>query len=250
MKNLMLASSNQSRLVAWQNELSCFTSVESLKVKLISKNFSQLGVEILTEKPCVLLLDIDSIDLHEVQDISCLRSICSDTKTIILSSNISENLEWELIKAGVRGCCHSEADPQLLKQVVLNVQQGELWIRRTLASRFIDELSKSTSKNKTYRSTLGLLNKLTQREYDIAMRVVDGENNKSIARACVISEGTVKAHLTEIFQKLGVKDRLNLALSLVADNRNGKAEMDETNFSEPYIRAPKLVQKKLSLTLN
>jgi two-component system NarL family response regulator len=129
-------------------------------------------------------------------------------------------MEWELLKAGVRGCCRSDSDPKFLKQVIEAVQQGELWIRRTLTCRLIDELGKTTARNKAYRTSLGLLNKLTQREYDIAIRVGNGESNKQIAKACAITERTVKAHLTEVFLKLGVTDRLNLALVLSADERN------------------------------
>jgi DNA-binding NarL/FixJ family response regulator len=100
------------------------------------------------------------------------------------------------------------------------VHEGELWIRRTLTCRLIDELGRSTAKNKAYRESLGHLNKLTQREYDIAVRVGNGESNKLIANACGITERTVKAHLTEVFQKLGVSDRLNLALVLSAEERS------------------------------
>lgn len=71
-----------------------------------------------------------------------------------------------------------------------------------------------------------MLSKLTQREYDIAVRVGCGETNKQIAQSCDITERTVKAHLTEIFLKMGLTDRLNLALVLAADNRAAGANSD------------------------
>ncbi|MGA7748825.1 MAG: LuxR C-terminal-related transcriptional regulator, partial [Gallionella sp.] len=108
----------------------------------------------------------------------------------------------------------------LLKQVVMAVQQGELWIRRTLTSRLAKELGEITGKNKAYQASNGLLNKLTQREYDIALHVANGESNKTIAQMCAITERTVKAHLSEVFHKLGVPDRLKLALVLSGDNKN------------------------------
>ena len=159
--------------------------------------------------------------------IATLRRLCSETKVIILTGDISEEIEWELVKSGMRGCCSNDAEPKLLRQVVEAVKEGELWIRRSLTSRLIDELGKTSLKIKTYRATLGLLNKLTQREYDIAVRVGNGECNKNIAQACGITERTVKAHLTEIFHKLGVSDRLNLALVLAADNRVSCANSDD-----------------------
>jgi len=173
--------------------------------------------EVVLIKPKALLLDFDLLGTN---GLAGLRSLCAETKTIIIGDDISEDMEWDMLKAGVRGCCRSGSDPKFLRQVVEAVHQGELWIRRTLTCRLIDELGKTSEKNKSYRTSLGLLSKLTQREYDIAVRVGNGESNKQIASACAITERTVKAHLTEVFLKLGVTDRLNLALVLSADDRN------------------------------
>lgn len=219
MNYLMLASPCKLRLSSLKKSLESFINAGLLKDKLVTEGLEVLRDEIAHSKPTVLLMDIELLGLNESHDVISLRSLCAETKIIILSNNISEELEWDLLKAGIRGCCPNNLEPKLLKQVVMTVEQGELWIRRSLTSRLIDELSKTSSKNKAYRATLGLLNKLTQREYDIAVRVGNGESNKVIAAACGIAERTVKTHLTEIFQKLEVADRLNLALILVADNR-------------------------------
>ncbi len=210
--NLIIASSCQNRLASWKQGLNGFvsTSLEVDKLATLRDHVAQA-------KPKVLLLDFDLIGSNGVIS---LRSLCTETKTIVIGSAISEEMEWELLKAGIRGCCRSDSDPKFLRQVVEAVQQGELWIRRTLTCRLIDELGKTTAKNKAYRASLGLLHKLTQREYDIAVRVGNGESNKLIAKACGITERTVKAHLTEVFIKLGVTDRLNLALVISADDRN------------------------------
>jgi len=184
--------------------------------------------EVAKINPQTLLLDIDLLDLDGSFGLATLRRLCTETKVIILTGDISEELEWELVKTGMRGCCRNNAEPKLLKQIVEAVQKGELWIRRSLTGRLIDELGRTSSKIQAYRATLGLLNKLTQREYDIAVRVGGGECNKAIAQACGITERTVKWHLTEIFLKLGVTDRLNLALVIAADNRVACANTDNT----------------------
>lgn len=219
MNNLIVASACQDRLSLWKSGLAQFVSAPLIIEKLILNQYESLINDVLEIKPATLLLDIDVLAMNGFLDIAGLRALSAEVNTIILSGEISEELEWELLKAGIRGCCHNDIEPKFMKQIVMAVQQGELWIRRSLTSRLIDELSKTTSKNKAYRATLGLLNKLTQREYDIAIRVGNGETNKQIAQSCAITERTVKAHLTEIFHKLGVSDRLNLALLLVADNR-------------------------------
>ncbi len=209
--NLMIASSCRDRLASWKQALDGFVSTA-----LADCDLDELGRDVLRFKPHVLML---SYELISPTNFANLSRICAATKVIVIGSDISEELEWKLLKAGVRGCCRNDADPKFLKQVVMAVHDGELWIRRTLTCRLIDELGRSTAKNKAYRESLGQFNKLTQREYDIAVRVGNGESNKLIAQACGITERTVKAHLTEVFQKLGVSDRLNLALVLSADDR-------------------------------
>lgn len=216
--NLILASSNKDRLASWEKALSDFVSTS-----FIIDRLDTLKDDVARIKPQVLLLDFDLLGLEGSNNVASLRRLCAEAKTIILSGAISEDMEWELLKAGIRGCCPNDAKPEFLKQVVEAVQDGELWVRRTLTCRLIDELGKTTSKNRAYRATLSLLNKLTQREYDIAVRISNGESNKQIAQACEITERTVKAHLTEVFLKLRVSDRLNLALVLAADNRNALA---------------------------
>ena len=234
MKNdLILASSCQDKIASWKNGLDGIVGTTT-----VIDRIGKLNADTLRAKSKVLLLDYELLGMD---DIPGLRKICAETKTIVIGRAISEDIEWELLKAGIRGCCRDDIEPQFLKQVVVAVQDGELWIRRTLTSRLIDELGKTTAKNRAYRTSLGLLNKLTQREYDIAVRVGNGENNKQIANSCGITERTVKAHLTEVFQKLGVTDRLNLALVLSAEDRRNEAE----NFDSPMLAGIDLNRSRL-----
>jgi two-component system NarL family response regulator len=220
MNNLMIASSDQDRLALWKQGLTGNVSTALIKDKLLGNKLNALTEDMVKIKPQILLLDFDLLGLDGSYSVVSLRRLCAETKIIIMSGDISEDMEWELLKAGMRGCCRYDVTHELLNQVVEAVHKGELWIPRTLTSRLIDELGNSTTlKNSANRATLGLLSKLTQREYDIAVRVGKGECNKQIALACNITERTVKAHLTEIFHKMGVTDRLNLALALAADNR-------------------------------
>lgn len=227
MNKLIFASPSSNLLASLKLGLAGYVITTLIKDKSQSNRFESISNEIVKINPQVLLLDIELLGLKGSFCIAKLRSICADTKVIILTGDITEQFEWELVKAGMRGCCKRNADAKLIKQVVEEVRNGGLWIRRNLTSRLIDELGKASLKSNTFRATMGLLNKLTQREYDIAVRVGDGESNKNIAQACGITERTVKWHLTEIFQKLGVTDRLNLALVIAADNRIASANSDD-----------------------
>ncbi len=224
---IILAGSHQDRLASWMKGLEGIICTISIVDRL-----DILEDEVVRIKPKVLLLDFDLFGLNCSKSAAILRRICSEAKTIVMNGGLSEDVEWQLLKVGVRGCCRKDANQEYLKQVVMAVQTGEMWIRRSLTRRLLDELGKTSSKNQVYRATLGLLNKLTQREYDIAIRAGNGETNKQIAQACAITERTVKAHLSEIYHKLGVTDRLNLALALSADNRSAHPNFDSTSHDD------------------
>jgi DNA-binding NarL/FixJ family response regulator len=225
--NLIIASPSKQRILCWKQGLNNFCSFSTITDRL-----DILWDEVVRIKSEIVLLDFDLLGIKSLNDISRLRKLCTETRVVVISGGISEEMEWELLKAGVRGCCRYEISPDLLKQVVIAVQQGESWIPRKFTSRLVDELGSISSKIKAYRTSHNLLNRLTQREYDIALHVANGESNKKIAQLCAITERTVKAHLSEAFNKLGVSDRTNLALIMSANDphqANGELEVNASN---------------------
>ena len=96
--------------------------------------------------------------------------------------------------------------------------RGEVWIRRSLTAQLLEQLGeRMRTATLSRKSEADLLAELTKREREIASLVARGENNKIIARNLDITERTVKAHLTEIFRKLGVTDRLKLAVLISSE---------------------------------
>lgn len=212
--SLILASPSDEKLDRWKEGLHNHFHV------LHINNLDALKNALGRVKPAMLLLDHDLPDLNGARGIIGLSELSPVTKTVILSGPTSDDEEWDFFRAGVRGCCRNDIDAELLKQVVMSVQQGELWIRRTLTYRLLEQLKENASrKSKNGRASLVLLEKLTHREYEISVRVSNGETNKKIAQSLDITERTVKAHLTEVFLKLGVTDRLKLAMILSEDER-------------------------------
>ena len=216
--SLVLASPGNHKLDRWKNGLNGYAQIAHIK------NLDSLKDELSLVKPEVLLLDHDLPGLDGPRGITHLRELSPDTKIVMLSGPTSDDDEWAFFRAGVRGYCSRDIDPQSLKTLVGAVQQGELWIRRTLTYRLLEQLgdssSKKSKKNKIHRDCLSQLASLTLREYEIALRVSNGENNKEISRSLDITERTVKAHLTEVYRKLGVDDRVKLAVILSGDERH------------------------------
>ncbi|HVW64217.1 MAG TPA: response regulator transcription factor [Nitrosospira sp.] len=204
---ILLASSSQDNLSRWEQ------GIRGLAPIFCSTNLDSLRGELVRIKPVILLLDLDLPKLDGPNGILGLMKLNPETRVIILSGALSDEIEWSLFRTGVRGCCKSDIESEQLQNVVQAVQQGELWIRRTLSWHLLNELVMITQeKNKIKQAVGELLANLTRREYEIATLVGNGESNKQIARRLDITERTVKAHLTEVFRKLDVADRLKLAL--------------------------------------
>jgi DNA-binding NarL/FixJ family response regulator len=208
---ILLASSSPDRLSVWKQGVRGFSHISCVG------SFDLLRDKIVRSKPQILLLDHNLPGLDGPSHIADLKKLSPQTRIVILSRALSDETEWELFKVGVRGCCKKDIDPKQLVSVIAAIQQGELWIRRTLTCRLLDELGMiELEKNQIKQAASDLLANLTRREHEIATLVGIGESNKQIAQRLEITERTVKAHLTEIFRKLKVADRLKLALIVTA----------------------------------
>ena len=204
---ILLASASQEMLARWKFSASGFNEVQSVT------DSASLDRQLARRRPQILLLDHDLPGLNIPEGISDLAKSSPDTRIICLTPTLSEDGEWQLFRAGARGCCPRDIEPAQLQRVVGAVRQGELWMRRTLTSRLLNELGIATLKKQQIKQAASdLLRNITRREHEIATLVGNGESNKQIARRLEITERTVKAHLTEIFRKLNVADRLKLAL--------------------------------------
>lgn len=139
-------------------------------------------------------------------------------RSLIVGSDWDENKQINALVAGCYGYCEVDIAPDLLLKAVNGISKGEVWIPRHLIPKVIDLLVKSPSAPSKAEKIHGELKKnlslLTHREVDVVEMLGEGLSNKAIASMLNISERTVKAHLTSIFQKLDVQDRLQLALFL------------------------------------
>ena len=204
---ILIASASQPLLSAWKQGLQTLSSV------LAVTETDSLREALVRIRPRALLIDLELPGLGGAQGIGRLWRRHRATKIIVFSAALSDDAELALFLSGVRGCCQRDIDPQLLQRVVVAVQEGELWIRRSLTHRLLNELAARTGQYRALApASASRLANLTEREQEIAVLIGGGESNKQIARRLDIAERTVKAHLTEIFRKLGITDRLKLAL--------------------------------------
>jgi len=170
--------------------------------------------------PDVLLLDIELLGVGGIGDGPIIRGFARDTKVVLLTPSPNEREGIRILKAGAKGYCKKDIDPQVLRKIVDRVHDGEIWAERKLIPRLLEEYSAHPEERpEGLPRTDGRLSLLTPREREIAFLIGAGASNKQIASRLRVGEGTVKAHLTAIFRKLGFSDRLQLGLFLVSPSR-------------------------------
>ena len=159
------------------------------------------------------LVWIDTADESWERTLQHLAGAPLSCAVVLVSSAPDDEEALRGLERGARGYCHAYAVPALLREVAQVVERGGLWIGPGLLERFIAALRPRLPA--APRDLGGLL---SQREREVGKAVAAGRSNKEIAAQLGISERTVKAHLGSIFEKLDVRDRLQLAL-LLSDDR-------------------------------
>lgn len=115
------------------------------------------------------------------------------------------------VNVGARGYCHQLAVPEMLQEVSQAVQHGGIWLGPDLVQRLV-AATRELLADKAPPSSSVDLSALSDRELQVAKAVAAGQSNKEVAEQLFISERTVKAHLGAVFEKLGVRDRVQLVL--------------------------------------
>lgn len=133
---------------------------------------------------------------------------------VVLSDEPDERLIMQALAAGAAGCCNSRAAPEVLRQVALVVSNGGLWVGQSLLQRLVGSTAKSLGQRQNLAKNDEWGGQLSERERQVAKLVAGGLSNKEIAEQLKIAERTVKAHMTAIFEKLGLRDRLQLSLRI------------------------------------
>lgn len=144
--------------------------------------------------------------------ITAIMKSYQGAKIVVLANAPNHAESIHALKLGAMGYCHAHIAPAVLKEIKAVITHGGLWVGQDILQALIATSSKSVTNRPEQVETL--LSKLTKREKEVALEAAKGSSNKEIARVLSITERTVKAHLASIFERLGAKDRLQLALML------------------------------------
>ncbi|MBK5914923.1 helix-turn-helix domain-containing protein [Rhodocyclus purpureus] len=135
----------------------------------------------------------------------------SGARWVVMHDEPSDEGGLAALAQGAAAYCNAHATPELLKSIATVVRSQGLWVGESLLNRLLGGISLRASVPQEQHPAL---TRLSEREREVALCVARGEQNKVIARRLDLAERTIKAHLTSVFEKLGVRDRLQLALLL------------------------------------
>jgi DNA-binding NarL/FixJ family response regulator len=134
----------------------------------------------------------------------------ANRQVVALCNAPRDDQAQRLLFAGARGYCHAQAMPEQLRDVAAVVVSGNYWVPPTLVEKLV--LTAVQLVLPTVPKPADDLSILTEREREVAQHIGRGASNREIAEALNITERTVKSHLTTIFEKLELRDRVQLAL--------------------------------------
>jgi len=172
--------------------------------------------------PDILLLDLKMPGLDGLATLQRLQAAKNKTRVIVLTASDDKNEFVQAMKLGTSGIVLKQTATELLIKSIRKVHAGEIWldshttaavIRQFVAADDVPVPAAAPQANRDRERS-----PLSQREREIVALVAQGFKNKEMAEKMFISEQTVKNHLHNIFDKLGVSDRLELALYAIHNN--------------------------------
>jgi len=161
-------------------------------------------------KPEILLLDIRMPKLSGLEVLRELKASENPVRTVVLATSMEKDQIVEALQLGARGIVLKHAASSVVFEGIRSVLAGRYWVCHESVTDLVQALLEIKPQPEIRSSSQKF--GLTRREVEVIALIVGGYTNKDVAKKFGISEHTVKHHLTNIFDKLGVSNRLELAL--------------------------------------
>ncbi|MEU1312056.1 response regulator transcription factor [Streptomyces cinnamoneus] len=164
------------------------------------------GVERAEElRPDVVLMDVKMPGTDGIEALRRLRELANPARVLIVTSFTEQRTVIPALRAGAAGYVYKDVDPDALAGAIRSVHAGHVLLQPEVAEALL-------SQDDTGGGGQGRGNALTEREREVLALIADGRSNREIARALVLSEKTVKTHVSNILMKLDLADRTQAAL--------------------------------------
>lgn len=178
-------------------------------------NINEAIKAITAAEPDVILLDLNLGDESSLDHLQKIVEASPGSRILVLTGIIDEETNRRAAAGGVHGLVLKNNAAAILLTALKKVHQGQIWFDRSLTARLLDD---ARTRNQAKHEGDKLLDSLTSREHQIVALIAEGLVNKDIAVRLSITEKTVRNALTVVYNKLGVSNRLELAIFA---SRNG-----------------------------
>jgi len=163
------------------------------------------------EQPDIILLDLDLGNAKGIDLLPLLHTAAPNTHVVVLTGVRDAEIHRQAVRLGAVGLVLKEKAAEVLLQAINKVCAGGVWLDTMLIADVLSEMTRSKFKQPTDPEEMKIAS-LTAREREVIELVGQGLKNQAIADRLCISEATVRHHLTSVFAKLQVDDRLQLAV--------------------------------------
>lgn len=164
------------------------------------------GVERTEElRPDVVLMDVKMPGMDGIEALRRLRELDNPARVLVVTSFTEQRTVIPALRAGAAGYVYKDVDPDALAGAIRSVHAGHVLLQPEVADALL-------AQEEGGGGGQGRGNGLTEREREVLALIADGRSNREIARALVLSEKTVKTHVSNILMKLDLADRTQAAL--------------------------------------
>jgi two-component system, NarL family, response regulator LiaR len=167
-------------------------------------------------QPDVILMDLMMPEMDGIACISEIKAKRPEARILVLTNFAGEDMIFPAIKAGAMGYHLKDSSPETLEEAIRQVHKGEPSLHPLIAKKVLEELHSPPEEPGTYET-------LTKRELEVLNLVAHGLENKEIAEQLVVSEATIRTHVSNILGKLHLASRTQAALYAL---REGLASLD------------------------
>jgi len=162
------------------------------------------------EQPDVILIELEVDGEDALRFVPDIREAASKARVLILTGLKKQEGHQRAVQVGAVGVVFKNQEPEVLIKAVRKVHAGEVWLDRTTMGSLFNEMTRKKLDGRDLDETRR--ESLTDRELQVISLIAEGLKNKQIAQRLFISETTVTHHLSSIFSKLDVSDRLELVI--------------------------------------
>jgi two-component system, NarL family, response regulator DegU len=163
------------------------------------------------KEPDIILMDINMPNMNGIETLRALRDKGIKSKVMMLTIHDDREYVYETVKIGANGYLLKDSDSDTLVDGIRRVYAGEKFIQPSLL-KSIECRTESNDKSED------MITSLTKREYEVLILIAEGLNNRAIAERLFISEKTVKNHISNIFKKIEVNDRVQATIFAFRNN--------------------------------